>query len=132
MSGKGAGGGRQQERDEESEPPTSPPRPTANGGKGGGSSDPPYRGLGSGLAKAAPSSDGLSQKTYRSFRRRLELFQMQCKRRPRDAEVEGALLVVSLLKDSAWEACEQLDLQEVQQSNELLNRFVHWLLPLTS
>ena len=32
------------------------------------------RGLDSGLAKSAPSAVGLSQKTYRSYRRRLELF----------------------------------------------------------
>ena len=113
MAGKGQQRRRQQEEEAESAP-SSPTR--ANGG--GRASEPPYRGLDSGLAKAAPSADGLSQKTYRSFRRRLELFSLQCRRRSRDAEIEGALLVVSLLKDSAWEACEQLDYKEIQDSTE--------------
>ena len=33
------------------------------------------------LAKAAPSAAGLTQSTYRSFRRRLDLFSRQCRRR---------------------------------------------------
>ena len=78
----------------------------------------PYRGLDSGLAKAAPSTDGLSQKTYRSYRRRLELYMKQCHRRGRDAAIEGAFLVVSLLKDSAWEATEQLDLDEIERNSQ--------------
>ena len=39
------------------------------------------RGLDSGLAKAAPSAQGLTQKTYRSYRGRLDLFSRQCQRR---------------------------------------------------
>ena len=74
------------------------------------------RGLDSGLAKAAPKAEGLTQKTYRSYRRRLELFSMQCRRRGRNAEVEGAFLVVSLWRDVVWEAAEQLDLGEVETS----------------
>ena len=75
-----------------------------------------YRGLDSGLAKAAPSADGLSQKTYRSYRRRLQLYAKQCLRRGKDTAVEGSFLVISLLKDNAWEATEQLDLDEIERS----------------
>ena len=41
---------------------------------------------------------------------------MQCRRRGRNAEVEGAFLVVSLWRDVVWEAAEQLDLGEVESS----------------
>ena len=37
-------------------------------------------GLDSGLAKSASQADGLTQKSYRSYRRRLVLFSMQCHR----------------------------------------------------
>ena len=36
---------------------------------------PPVRGLDGGLAKACPSTEELTQRSYRSFRRRLELFE---------------------------------------------------------
>ena len=76
------------------------------------------RGLDSGLAKSAPVADSLNQKSYRSYRRRLQLFAKQCSRRGRDTAIEGAFLVVSLLQDAAWEATEQLDLDEVELEDE--------------
>ena len=42
------------------------------------------RGLDSGLAKTAPRAEGLTQKSYRSYRRRLMLFSKQCQRRGRE------------------------------------------------
>ena len=66
-------------------------QPTANGGEVAEMTG-FQRGLDSGLAKAAPSAVGLSQKTYRSFRRRLELFGRQCLRRGRS----------QLLKELTW------------------------------
>ena len=77
---------------------------------------PQRSGLDSGLAKACPSSEGLSQKTYRSFRIRLELFQRQCDRRGRETSIEGAFLVISKLRDVAWDATEQLSFDEVERS----------------
>ena len=74
-------------------------------------------GLDSGLAKACPTSEGLTQKTYRSYRRRLELFQRQCDRRGRETSIEGAFLVISKLKDVAWDATEQLSFDEVERSD---------------
>ena len=68
------------------------------------------RGLDSGLAKAAPTADKLDQKSYRSYRRRLELYQKQCQRRGRNVAAERAFLCLSLLQDSAWEATEQLNI----------------------
>ena len=65
---------------------------------------PSSKGLDSGLAKACPSADGLTQKTYRSYRRRLELFEKQCMRRGHDTSVEGTYLVISGLRDVAWDA----------------------------
>ena len=47
-----------------------------------------YRGLDSGLAKAAPIADGLTQKTYRSYRRRLQLYAKQCLKRGRGPAIE--------------------------------------------
>ena len=73
-----------------------------------------FRVLDSGLAKAAPAADKLDQKSYRSHRRRLELFQKQCQRRGHNVVVEGAFLCLSLLQDSAWEATEQLNIDEME------------------
>ena len=74
------------------------------------------RGLDSGLAKACPSSENLNQKTYRSYRRRLELFKKQWDRRGHDATIEGAFLVINRLRDVAWDATEQLSFDEVERS----------------
>ena len=76
------------------------------------------RGLDSGLAKSAPIAEGLNQKSYRSYRRRLQLFAKQCGRRGRDTAIEGTFLAVSLLYDAAWEAIEHLDLDEVELDDE--------------
>ena len=73
------------------------------------------KGLDSGLAKACPSTDNLNQKSYRSFRRRLELFQRQCTRRGREVAVGGTFLVISRLKDAAWDAAEHLSFDEVEK-----------------
>lgn len=77
-------------------------------------------GLDGGLAKSAPRAEGLTQKSYRSYRRRLVLFSMQCHRRGRETAVEGAFLAVSLLSDAAWEATEQLDFEEKRPFRPLL------------
>ena len=51
----------------------------------------------------------------------MELFAVQWWRRSKDAEIEGALLVVSLLKNLAWDAAsEQLDLQEIEPFKPVL------------
>ena len=47
---------------------------TANGAANGETAAPNNRGLDSGLAKSAPSAVGLNQRTYRAYRRRLDLF----------------------------------------------------------
>lgn len=44
-----------------------------------------FRGLDSDLTKTTPSPDGLCQKNYRNFRRRLELYVIQCGKCGRDA-----------------------------------------------
>ena len=79
---------------------------------------PSSKGLDSGLAKACPSTsaDGLTQKNYRSYRRRLELFEKQCMRRGHDTSVEGAYLVISRLRDVAWDATEQLNFDDIEQA----------------
>ena len=73
-----------------------------------------YKGLDSGLAKSAPSAVGLSQKTYRAYRRRLDLFSRQCMRRGRDVAIEGAYLVLSQLQDTARDATEGLDYDDME------------------
>ena len=81
---------------------------TASQGQGGFE-----RGLDSGLAKAAPSAQGLTQKTYRAYRRRLDLFSRQCSRRGNTVSVEGAYLVLSQLQDVAWDATESIELDDI-------------------
>ena len=77
---------------------------------------PQVRGLDGGLAKACPNMEGLTQKTYRSFRRRLELFERQCHPRSFDAAVEGALLMISRLNNLGWEATESIDYTALESS----------------
>ena len=74
------------------------------------------RGLDSGLAKAAPSAVGLTQTTYRSFRRRLDLFGRQCLRRGNATAVEGAYLVLSQLQDVAWD--ESIDYDDIELNED--------------
>ena len=76
------------------------------------------RGLDSGLAKAAPSADKLDSKSYRSYRRRLLVFSKQCSRRGANVAVEGAYLTLSLLQDSAWEAAEQLNIDDIEADSD--------------
>lgn len=66
----------------------------------------------SGLAKAAPLADALSKFQAGSGHAFLS---------SRDAEIEGAVLVVSLLTDFGWEACEQLGYKEIQYAPEPFN-----------
>ena len=74
------------------------------------------KGLDSGLSKACPPTEGLSQKNYRSFRRRVELFERQCHRRSVDTAVEGALLLISRLQDLAWDSTEQISFEALERS----------------
>ena len=89
-----------------------PQQPVADGGEAVATGF--QRGLDSGLAKAAPSATGLSQKTYKSYRRRLELFGRQCLRRGKETAVEGAYLVMSQLQDVAWDAAESIDYDDIE------------------
>ena len=100
--------------------------PSGEGGKGSNGPTSPMagtmqaggRGLDSGLAKTAPVGENLTQKTYRSYRRRLVLVSKQCHRRGRETAVEGAFLAVSLLGDAAWEATEHLHLDVLEASDK--------------
>ena len=78
---------------------------------------PPVRGLDGGLAKACPSTEALTQRSCRSFRRRLELFERQCHRRSVEAAVEGALLLISRLNDLAWDVTEAMDFTALESSS---------------
>ena len=116
VGGGGSGGGQQ--------PPTAANAAAAHGGQAqaanGGTAQPGQggfeRGLDSGLAKAAPSAIGLNQKTYRAYRRRLDLFSRQCERRGNSVSVEGAYLVLSQLQDVAWDATESIELDDIELS----------------
>ena len=110
MAGKGNGKQRPGERSDQDESPTrayGAQMPFA----------PQVRGLDGGLAKACPSTERLSQRSYRSFRRRLELFERQCHRRSIEAAIEGALLLISRLNDLAWDATEALDFAALESSS---------------
>ena len=114
--GKGRGGGGA---------PPGPPQEHPSMVPGGDEGDPPSttsfqnaRGLDSGLAKAAPSAKGLSSKTYRAYRRRLQLFSKQCSHRGPNVAVEGAFLALSLL-------------QELPGTRRSRSRWRTWKLPTT-
>ena len=44
------------------------------------------------------------------------MYALQRRRRSNEAEIGGALLAASLLRDIAWEAAEQLDLNDITSS----------------
>eukprot|EP00435_Cladocopium_sp_Y103_P037737 s3600_g10.t1 len=67
-------------------------------------------GLVSGFAKA--------QSTYRSYRRCLNLFGRQCRRRGGGVAIEGTYLVLSQLQDVAWDATEGLDMDDMELSDD--------------
>ena len=94
------------------------PRIALAEGDGGRRDNGGFKGLDSGLSKACPSTDGLSQKTYRSFRRRVELFERQCHRRNVDTAVEGTLLLISRLQDLAWDSTEQISFEALERSTQ--------------
>ena len=94
------------------------PRIAIAEGDGGRRDNGGFKGLDSGLSKACPSTDGLSQKTYRSFRRRVELFERQCHRRNVDTAVEGTLLLISRLQDLAWDSTEQISFEALERSTQ--------------
>ena len=91
--------------------------PRANGGSPGRTGGSNYKGLDSGLSKACPDTDKLNQKNYRSFRRRVELFERQCHRRSVDAAIEGTLLLISRLQDLAWDSTEQISFEALERSS---------------
>ena len=68
------------------------------------------RGLDAGLARSCPDSAGLSQVSYRSFRRRIDVFERCCRRRGTTAVSEGALLLLQSFSKEPWDACEDIDL----------------------
>ena len=70
-----------------------------------------------GLAKSAPDTNNLSSETYRTFRRRLDIFERLCKRRSDEVVSEGALLVMQTLTGEAWDACESCNLDVPSSPN---------------
>ena len=70
----------------------------------------PRLGLDAGLARSCPDSAGLSQLNYRSFRRRIDVFEMCCRRRGVGVIAEGALLLLQSFTKEPWDACEAIDL----------------------
>ena len=66
------------------------------------------RGLDSGLAKAAPQADGLTQKTYRSY------CSLKAVRQTRfECGDRGGLPYTFFAANSAWDAAKQLNLEAV-------------------
>lgn len=56
------------------------------------------------LAKNAPDAGDLNVETYKSYKRRLDLFELQCSRHGPDCVTEGALLVLISLRGDASDA----------------------------
>ena len=111
-------------------PPAAAQTPAANGPGGQQGQGGFERGLDSGLAKAAPSAQGLTQKTYRSYRRRLDLFSRQCQRRGSSVAIEGAFLILSQLQDVAWDAMESLDYDDIELADDPFRPITKVLDPL--
>ena len=61
-------------------------------------------GLDAGLARSCPDSTGLSQMNYRSFRQRIDVFEMCCRRRGPHVVSEGALLLLQSFAKEPWDA----------------------------
>ena len=122
MTGGGNGGGSQAAKATPAAPAAAQQVPAANGptqANGGQQGQDGFeRGLDAGLAKAAPSAQGLTQKTYRSYRRRLDLFSRQCQRRGAGVAIEGAFLILSQLQDVAWDAMESLDYDYIELAED--------------
>ena len=101
-------------------PPGAPTRGSAWGAPGG---FPPHgprrddernRGLDAGLARSCPDPSGLTMTTYRSFRRRVEVYMRCCRRRGEEAVIEGAFLLMQQFGKTAWDACEEISLDELE------------------
>ena len=122
MTGGGNGGGSQAAKATPAAPAAAQQVPAANGPTqaNGGQQGQDFfeRGLDAGLAKAAPSAQGLTQKTYRSYRRRLDLFSRKCQRRGAGVAIEGAFLILSQLQDVAWDAMESLDYDYIELAED--------------
>jgi len=74
------------------------------------------RGIDGGLARAAPDAKDLKDDNYRTFRKRLDLFERCCRRRGADAVAEGAMVVLQSLSGEAWVACEECDLDRIDSA----------------
>ena len=78
-------------------------------------------GLDAGLARSCPDSTGLSQMNYRSFRRRIDVFEMCCRRRGVGVIAEGALLLLQSFTKEPWDACEAIDLNLLEGPQAFLH-----------
>ena len=52
--------------------------------------------------------------SYRSFRRRVEVYMRCCRRRGQEAVIEGAFLLMQQFGKTAWDACEEISLDELE------------------
>ena len=80
----------------------------------------------SGLAKSCPQLKDSPRKHTEVTGIDLSLAK-QCSRRNRDTSIEGAYLAVSLVQDSAWEATEQLNLDDIELADEPFSPIWHLL-----
>ena len=74
--------------------------------------------FGLGLGQSSSISCWVNRSTYRSYRRRLDLFSRQCRRRGQGVALEGAYLVLSPLQDVAWDATAGLDYGDMELSDD--------------
>ena len=92
-----------------------PPAPSQAGGTAGFMMQGFNRGMDGSLAKTMPDLRGLSKDNYRTIRKKIQLFAKARQRRGNDAISEGALALFQSLEGLAWSACEEMDLDLLDQ-----------------
>ena len=100
--------------------PPPPPQPQDGGGAGRAGFVPLHeRGLDAFLSRSAPSIDQkLNTSNYKSYRTRLDLYHRQVKRKGKEALIDGAFLLASLLQPHHPDLVENLDFDAMEASSD--------------
>ena len=72
-------------------------------------------GLDAGMTRAMPDGAKLSSENYRTFRRRLQIFQKMCARRGPSTIAEGALSLLASFEGDLFDKLETIPLDDLEQ-----------------
>ena len=76
-------------------------------------------GLDAGLTRAMPDGAKISSENYRTFRRRLQIFQTMCRRRGPATVAEGALALLALFDGDLFDKLETILLEDLERPTAL-------------